>query len=269
MSRARQFLFWIFIILGFLLLTGCGAPSGDPKEAVVKYYDSVKNGNFEAAYEIMAEQSKKNISKEDFVLYQQLNREIMRLKDFKIEKVQDLRNIELEGSSYKFAAEFNITETIEEYYDDKKEKSNTYKVLVVDDNNAWKVYKDLDIKKAISSNYAEIGWMYAVGKGKDRNLNEAAINFKRALEYDKENADAYYGLGVVYHDSGRYDESIKQLNLALTKSNDKAFQSNVYNVIGLSYVGKENYQKAKEAYNKAIELDPNNEYARNNLSMLK
>ena len=269
MNRLRQFLLLSLIFLSFILLTACGVPSGDPKEVLNKYYENVKNGNFESAYEVLAEQNKKNISKEDFILYEQLNNEIMRLKNFKIEKVRDLKEIKLGGTPYKYATEFNVTEIIEDYYDDKKEKSNNFTVFVVDDNGTWKVFKDLDIKKAISSNLVQLGWMYTEGKGKDKNFNEAAINFKRALDYDKENADAYYGLGVVYHYSERYDESIAQLNLALAKSDDKAFKSDVYNVLGLSYIGKENYKKAKEAYNKALELNPNNEYAKNNLVQLK
>lgn len=268
-GKLKQCLLWSSVFLLLILLTGCGAPSGNPEEVINKYYQNVKDGNFETAYDIMTEQNKKNISKEDFNLFQQLNNEIQRFKDFKIEKVNDLKDKELDGTIYVYAVEFNVTEIVEDYYDDKKEKSNSYKAFVVGDNGVWRIYKDLDIKKEISANYVDIGWMYLEGKGKDLNRNEAVINFKLALEFDRENADAYYGIGAAYEELGRYDESIEQLNLALAKNNDNKFQSNIYNILGLNYAGKEDYQKAEESYNKAIELNPDNEYARNNLSILK
>lgn len=257
------------VLLFVMLFVGCGKPSGDPQDILNKYYESVKNSNFDAAYDLVTEQDKKSMSKEDFILYQRLNNEIMGFKSFKIEKEQNVKNKELNGTLYDYATEFNVVEITEYYYDDNKEISETFKEVVVNEDNSWKVCKNWNVKTGIANNYTIIGWMYAEGKGKKWNLNEAAINFKNALKYDKEDWEAYYGLAYTYFGLGRYDESIEQVSRALNGAKDKEFQSKSYNILGLNYASKGDYTKAKETYNKALELDSNNEYARNNLLSLE
>ncbi|WKV08203.1 NTF2-like N-terminal transpeptidase domain-containing protein [Thermoanaerobacterium sp. CMT5567-10] len=262
------FLLWCTLILVFLLIAGCGAPSGDPKEVLSQYYEDIQNNNIEDAYHLLTEQNKKNINKEDFKLFQQLNNEIMKLKSFKIEKVADFKNKKMGDLQYKYVIEFNVTEIDTLYYDNKDE-TNNYREYIVDDNGTWKIYKDIDIKKAIASDYVRIGSMYVDGKGEDRDFNQALIDFKNALKYDKNNTDVYYGMGLSYYYLERYNEAIEQLNLALSKINDKKSRSDIYNVLGLSYEGIEKYSDALDAFNKAIESNSENEYAKSNLTALK
>jgi len=251
------------VLLFALLLVGC-TPKGDPKEILESYYQNVKDGNLQAAYEKFAEGNKRNISKEDYILYQRLLNECYELKEFKILKSGELKNVEIEGNKYRNVLEFNVTQTVKDFYNNK-ETSETFKRKVVNDDGVWKLYSEAKIKEAIARCYHAIGWMYAEGKGKDKNLNEAAKAFNEAIKINPDLDNAYYGQAVAYLQLLRYDDSIEKINTYIQKIKDNDELSNAYNVLGLCYLGKNQKQKARESFDRAIKLNPNNEYAKTNL----
>jgi len=71
--------------------------------------------------------------------------------------------------------------------------------------------------------------------------------------------------GVMLEDQKNYDEAINKCNLALNK--DPQFLGAYYNP-GVVYSDEGDYGKAKESYEKAIELDPTNSRAQNNLDRI-
>jgi tetratricopeptide (TPR) repeat protein len=74
------------------------------------------------------------------------------------------------------------------------------------------------------------------------------------------------GLASAYIDLDRYDDSIEKGRMCIEKSKSNEQKSDAYNVIGLAYANKNQINDAREAFTKALELNPNNEYAKTNLA---
>ncbi|KNF10101.1 tetratricopeptide repeat/Sel1 repeat [Gottschalkia purinilytica] len=149
--------------------------------------------------------------------------------------------------------------------------SNNEEYVVTEDKE-WKVYRlkeSFNIDEKIASLYDILGWMYLEGKGVDKNSNEAISMFNNSVKFDSKDSDYHYDLGYALSEVGRYDESLASLNKCLELSkDDKKSQSSAHNVIGVVYLSNDNIEKAKEHFQKALELNSNNEYAKTNLSAL-
>lgn len=255
------------IIFSFIFI-GC-VPKEDPSIIINSYYDNVKNSSYEAIFNTLSAASQKQCSKDDFINWQTTQNEVTKLKDVKITKKNENKNMELDGTTYKNVVEFEITETLHYNYDDKDDNL-TYSRYVVNDNGEWKVYRDnADVKERLLSAMNSLASMYQDGKGKDKNLNEAATILNDAIQKDSEYQWTYYNLGRVYLELGRLDESLNMVNTFLNKDIDDQSKSDAYNVLGVIYENKFDYAQSKENYQKAIELNPNNQYARTNLERVK
>ncbi len=105
---------------------------------------------------------------------------------------------------------------------------------------------------------------------KDENENAIAL-FKKSLELDQNYALAYAGLGNAYSQRTlRFGFPDSWLDSAI-KASSKAISMDpnlpeAYKALGLAYETKRWHRKAKEAYEKAIELNPNYSDALSNLS---
>jgi len=98
------------------------------------------------------------------------------------------------------------------------------------------------------------------------NLEEAAITaaeagdypkaealWKKLLELNPQDADAYYNLGVTYGLSGRLPEAIATFTHYLTlQPNDPG----AYNNLGAAYFRQGDWAQAAANYEKALALDP-------------
>jgi tetratricopeptide (TPR) repeat protein len=96
---------------------------------------------------------------------------------------------------------------------------------------------------------------------KDMNGAEAAL--KKAAELDKNNADALLKLGQVQVAKGSTDEAIGTYQRSIK---DNPREASFYILIGELYESKQNWGSAKEAYQKALEVKPDNPLASNNLA---
>lgn len=265
-----------FLILNIALLViiptliGCSSkPKEDPTTFLKGYYQNFIDGNYISAYNKIASQWIKDLSKDDYVLYEQASEQAVKLKEYKVENPVEHKNKAIDGNTYKIAIEFTVTEKSENYYSSKEETSN-YTRFIVLENGTWKVYRDkLNGKKMLSEAYNFIGSMYCDGMGKSKDMNQAAMMFNKAIEYDKDNNRPYYGLGLAYLNLQRYDDSITAINNYLAKETTNEGKSSGYNILGLDYQNKNMIDKSKEMYTKALEANPNNEYAKTNLTSLK
>jgi len=107
-------------------------------------------------------------------------------------------------------------------------------------------------------------------KGNDlfnENKKEEAIeHFEKALKVQSDYLPATFNLAICLGDLGRYDEAEKILQEVIDKD-ASILQS--YDSLGFIYYKKGDFKKAKENFEKILELDPKNAKAKNSLEVLK
>lgn len=97
-------------------------------------------------------------------------------------------------------------------------------------------------------------------RGKDAQLESAIWEFRLAILHNPNNEKAHINLGIALIDRGKFDEAIAALHQAASLK-VKHYPSLPYLHIGRAYEAKGDYGKAKEALNRAIEVDPMNSLA--------
>ncbi|XP_012277686.1 small glutamine-rich tetratricopeptide repeat-containing protein alpha isoform X2 [Orussus abietinus] len=93
---------------------------------------------------------------------------------------------------------------------------------------------------------------------------EALANYTKAIELDGRNAVYYCNRAAVQHKLGKYDDAIKDSRTALAI--DPSY-SKAYGRLGIAYASLERYREAKECYQKALEMEPDNEGYKNNIQL--
>ncbi len=83
----------------------------------------------------------------------------------------------------------------------------------------------------------------------------------KALELDVNYAPAWENKGYLYADANMLEEAVEYLNTALTVGEPKA---GIWICIGLVRYIQQRFEEAIEAYEKALEIEPNNVKALNN-----
>jgi len=86
-----------------------------------------------------------------------------------------------------------------------------------------------------------------------RRYKEARRNFERAIKLDKNYANAYANLGVVYYQTGNNTKSIHYYDKAILIDDSQAVY---YNNRAASLFAKKQFERATADYNRALELDP-------------
>ncbi|MGB8648377.1 MAG: tetratricopeptide repeat protein [Anaerolineae bacterium] len=89
-------------------------------------------------------------------------------------------------------------------------------------------------------------------------LRQAALDYSKSLEYQK-TARVYNDLGLVYYDQGNLDQATVNFDKALAMD-DKYFKG--YNNRGRVYYQKQWLDAAKKDFDTAIELAPEHKYSR-------
>jgi tetratricopeptide (TPR) repeat protein len=269
MRKAYKLITTLFIIALLVSLTACSSqPKGDPQKIITQYLENIKNNDAVDSYALLSSYNKKNCTEEDFTRHYDLTNEILKIKDFKTVRKQTFTDTKLDDISFKNSIEFSVVKGYLDYATDK-EKSETSYLYVVNDSGEWKIYESqLDIKNLIANDYNNIGWMYEQGKGKDKDVNQAIIQYNEALSEDSSLYSVYYNLAVAYLDLEQYNEVVENAQLFIDKADDPSDKSDGYNLLGTGNKDLEDYDTAREDYNEALNLDPNNQYAKTNLDSL-
>ena len=93
----------------------------------------------------------------------------------------------------------------------------------------------------------------------------AELNFRKAVELEPKDVEAWVGLAATYDELRRFDLAdsayMKVLSMAPTNAT-------IYNNAGYSQLLRGNLKKARELLTKAAELDPNNPLIANNIALL-
>ncbi|MBO0555779.1 hypothetical protein EXQ41_06905 [Clostridium botulinum] len=189
-SNKISLLFVLILSFTLIALVGC-APKGNPEETLNKYYENIKSGNAEGAYEILCEQSKKDFKKEDFIKWRNTEKEVYKLKDVKVEKVKDFKG-NVNGIEFKKIVEFNVVQKGQDLYENEEGKQE-FKRYVVNDNGEWRIYfgnKETG-KQLTSLSLSQLARMYMYGKGnKTEDLDKATSLSEEAIKLDPNNKEA-------------------------------------------------------------------------------
>jgi Tfp pilus assembly protein PilF len=109
-----------------------------------------------------------------------------------------------------------------------------------------------------------LGWTYRF-QGK---LNEAIEQCKRAIEIDPDFGNPYNDIGAYLIEMRRYDEAIPWLERATEAKRYDPRHYPHYN-LGRVYLAKEMYGRAKEQFQKALQIEPDYALAREALDNLR
>lgn len=101
---------------------------------------------------------------------------------------------------------------------------------------------------------------------KDKKFNDAEVNFKKSIEKDKNVFESNFNLGATYYKQGKYDESIKSYNKALSLTQDKNLKAKTYYNMGNSMLKNKKYDDAINLYKNSLKLDPKDLETKYNLS---
>lgn len=130
----KKLFIFLLVVSIVLSLTGCGSDKDDAKAALESYVQSIADGDYEAAYEMLSDFDKDNISKELFADWCTAVLKVQKIRDFSIStKADKFKNYEY--MSYKFgrAYGFEVSQTLDRLIPDIEMtgyESDTYKILV-------------------------------------------------------------------------------------------------------------------------------------------
>src|SRR3989304_1929951 len=98
-------------------------------------------------------------------------------------------------------------------------------------------------------------------------IQEAEKSYKEAIEIKSDYSEARYNLCGLYLTLDQWDKAIDECSIAVSdvlyRSRDKAFTS-----LGVAYFRKGDFDKAKECYQKSLEVNPALVYTHNELGKL-
>ena len=139
----------------------------------------------------------------------------------------------------------------------------TFSVGTTIRNTDWKdsyaLWSDT-VKKSPQSSVARQFYGYALySRG---NIDEAILEYRKALELNPQLYDARINLGIAYHSKGQMEQAIEQYRILLRYYPGSA---SAHNALGMAYGRVGFLDDAIEHFQSALELDPGNEEAKRNL----
>ena len=88
------------------------------------------------------------------------------------------------------------------------------------------------------------------------NYTDAEANYKKALDKKNNMPQAIFNLGDAVYKQKRYDEAIKQFQLAAQTNPDPKVKAKAFHNLGNTYMEQEKWQDAANAYKSALKLNP-------------
>lgn len=128
-----------------------------------------------------------------------------------------------------------------------------------------KAHAKIDQALSAYPNMASLHFLKSVAFGFEQNAQSTEAELNRALELDPNYLPAYSALANLYMRSNQEDRAIAQYQKIMALRPDNAMP---YTMIGILEDQRKNYDVAADNYRKALEKDPNNVIAANNLAWL-
>ncbi len=138
--------------------------------------------------------------------------------------------------------------------------------------NASKFQEALDLTKEIlmkDPENAAILYLQANAFYYLQDLKNAEESLSRAMQCNPKQEGVHFLLGKIYYETGRSEESQKQFNEELEiSSENKEIRGLTYLNLGIVYSDRNENEKAAQAFEKAIELNPTELAAYNELAII-
>lgn len=137
--------------------------------------------------------------------------------------------------------------------------------LYANSKDFGKAHARIDQALGAYPNVASLHYLKAIVYGYEQNLQMGEAELRRAIELDQNYLPAYSSLANLYISSKQEDRAIAEYQkiVALRPEN-----STPYTMIGILEDQRKNHDAAADNYRKALEKDPNNAIAANNLAWL-
>jgi len=101
------------------------------------------------------------------------------------------------------------------------------------------------------------------------NFVDAEINYKKALEKNKNLLEAQFNLGDALVKQERYDEALESFDNVSSLTNDKELKAKALHNIGNVLLSQQNLEGALESYKESLRVDPKDEETRYNYAFVK
>jgi Ca-activated chloride channel homolog len=95
---------------------------------------------------------------------------------------------------------------------------------------------------------------------------DAEVQYRKALEKEKEAVQGHFNLGNSLYKQEKYDESVQQFDEAATRAESGETKAFAYYNKGNSFVKEQKYADAVKAYIETLKLNPEDAEAKYNLS---
>ncbi|HWV38726.1 MAG TPA: tetratricopeptide repeat protein [Vulgatibacter sp.] len=97
---------------------------------------------------------------------------------------------------------------------------------------------------------------------------EALAHFEKAIEAHPDAGEAWYDKGLALHALGRHEEAAEAFGQALARRGDARLGAKDYTNLGNALAAMDRVDDAMRSYRSALEIDPDDEVARQNLEVL-
>lgn len=111
---------------------------------------------------------------------------------------------------------------------------------------------------------------------KDKQFNEAEVQYRKALEKDKKMSQGVFNLGDALYKQGRYQEAAEQFRMAASNAAGATDRAQAYHNLGNSLLKDKKLEDSIQSYKEALKLNPgdldtkyNLEYAQKMLEQQK
>lgn len=238
------------------MLDGLNGPV-DSKQAIdllKNYYTDIETGNFDAAYNLLSESSRKSYTKENFRALGDLTLKLTPINGVEVTKEPDDESknyFQVAVNSY-----FGGSNTVKKIPLDKK---------VINENGTLKVYLENDYSTTVSKLRARVGLNLYCMLNNDLSGGKSLIS--QAIKDDPQNPEPYYALALLDWQNDQFDSSLNNVEKCFELAKDnKSMQVESLNIKGLDLRKKGNDSEARKAFEQALQIDPNAEYVKENLN---
>ena len=270
---------WVFISLvvgvgiatlfsGFTIYNEYEARSA-ARQMVLRYYEDFQAGDDESIYELLHPESREGLGKENIMTWLEQLRETMEIESFEIKDIQLKNNLRMGENSVADGISVQVSETNRDLYTTEVLSSEIQYLLLRNVQGEYRIYFDQRrVLSSMAKNHIIIGAMYIDGFGKDKDLTQGIEHLYKALEIDPTLIEAHYSLGAAYLAKREWEPAIVEEETYLTNSQDDEGRGEAYNIIGLAYQETGDRAKAREAFEQAIQLNPESPFALDHLNEL-